>query len=685
MINRLIREYLLITAVGLTSLYFCVNSAFFPEFEYAQLNYPILNFAFFTVSVAYCMGIWKSAIIRKNKEYILLLISISFCGYLCAGIFFKGYDDALVRLIWINGSISGISFSKNKPAILYLAFSAMASSLVLLALPPENVPFPAITYAIFTPIISGVYYYAVSAAVISTGKLEQSELQLHLKTKELDSILNSMHVMVGYKNEKNVLLKVNEALAKHLGRPPEDLAGVSIYDLFPISVAKKMHEEDLEVIRSGKPMFGLLSEIKKRNKTTQWLNIDKMPYYDESGKIAGVVVTVDNVTDRYIQEMKLKKSEERFRMIFESAPDGMGLVDCETGYFLKSNRALSKILGYSEKELLSLSPADFTHPSDLQVTPVVYNAALAEKRNFYEVEKRYVHKNGTTVYAYLAVHIISEDGQPKYKIGIIKDVTEKKENERKLKKYARQLEDSNQNLQEFAYAASHDLREPLRTVVSYAQLLGRRLSGMTGNEDVNEFLTYIVGGAKRMERQITALLDYSRIGNGALHFDQIDLKDTIYDICKALRIQITENNASLEIGELPNVVADPYQMGALFQNLVSNAIKYSKPGVTPEISIRVEEKGAEWHLSVSDNGMGMEEEYLEKIFAVFRRLHAQEKIPGNGVGLAICRRIVQRPSGKIWATSVLGEGSTIHFTLPAVQQLAQPCVSGSEPSLLELN
>jgi PAS domain S-box-containing protein len=677
--NRLTREYLLIALIGLTASYLYVNPVLFPNLEFARLNYPVLNLIFFTVSIAYCLGLWKSAAVRNNREYILLLISIAFCGYLSAGIYFNGYDDALVRLTWILGAIAGISFSKNRFVVLYLTFSTLATSMVHLALPPEDIPYSVISYIIFTPVISGIYYYVISIAVISTKKLELSQRQLRRKTKELDSILNSMQVMVAYKNENNVLLKVNDALAKHLDKPAEELVGESIYDLFPTSVAKRMHEEDLEVIRTGKPMFGLLSEIKKRDKATQWLNIDKMPYYDELGKITGVVVTVDDMTERYVASKKLQESEERFRMIFENAPDGMGLVDCESGLFLKVNHALIAMMGYSEKELLALSPEAITHSADLTPTQEFYTSATQDKRSFYEFGKKLIHKSGRIIDTFLSVHIVYNEGQPQYKIGILKDVTQKKEDERRLKKYARQLEESNQNLQEFAYAASHDLREPLRTVVSYAQLLGRSLSRKEESEQVSEFLTYIVGGAKRMERQITALLDYSRIGNGALHFDQVDLKDTIYGICMALKIQITENNASLEIGELPYVVADPYQMEALFQNLVSNAIKYGKPGVAPEIRIAVEEAAGEWHFSFTDNGMGMEEEYLEKIFAVFRRLHSQEHIPGNGVGLAICRRIVQRHGGKIWAASTPGQGTTIHFTLPTLEQQALFNTAGSAP------
>ena len=685
MINRLIREYLLICIVGLTSLYFYANAAFFPAFGYGQLDYPLLNLAFFALSAAFCLGLWKSATLRDNREYILLLISIAFCGYVNTGVYVKGYDDTLVRLTWIMGTIAGISFSKNKSVVLYLSFSTLATSMVHLALPPEDIPYPVITYIIFTPVISAIYYCIISMAVISTKKLEQSQRQLNRKTKELDSILNSMHVMVAYKNENNVLLKVNNALAKHLGKPSEELAGESIYNLFPTSIAKKMHDEDLEVIRTGKPMFGLSSEIKKRDKTTQWLHTDKMPYYDESGKIAGVVVSVADVTEQYLAEKKLKESEERFRMIFENAPDGMGLVDCESGLFLKVNRALADMLGYTEKELLTKTTTEITHPSDLTLASESFETAVQEKRTSYEYEQRYLHKNGKIIHAFQSVYILYKDGLPQYKIGIVKDITLKKENEERLKKYARQLEESNQNLQEFAYAASHDLREPLRTVVSYAQLLSRCLSGKEESDEVNEFLTYIIGGTKRMEKQITALLGYSKIGNGALHFDQVDLKDTIYSVCMALKNQITENNASLEIGELPYVVADAYQMEALFQNLVSNAIKYGNPGIAPEIRISVEAAAGEWHFTVTDNGMGIEEEYLEKIFAVFRRLHSQEHIPGNGVGLAICRRIVQRHGGKIWAASTLGKGSAIHFTLPTTtQQVLQAMPTGEVHSFQNL-
>ncbi|MFQ5445781.1 MAG: PAS domain S-box protein [Saprospiraceae bacterium] len=683
--RRFIQDYFLIAFIGLTSLYFLANAAFFPEMEYARLNLPIINGAFLVVSIAYLAGLSKSAAATRNRDNLLLLISIAFCSYLSAGAYFKGYDDALIRLVWIMGSIAGVSFLRRKYVVIYLSFSTIATSAVHVLLPAEKFPYPVAAYLVFTPLITAIYYYVVSLAVITTKKLQQSERHLRHKTKEMDAILNSMHVMVAYKNADNVLLKVNDALARHLGKPSKELVGQSIYDLFPSSVAKKMHKEDLEVIRTGKPMFALLSEIKRRGKPSQWLNIDKMPYCDEFGKITGVVVTVDDVTERFLADKKLKESEERFRMIFENAPDGMGLVDCASGKFLKVNQALTDIVGYSEKELLTMTPTDLTHPSDLKLTSDLYSEAIQNDLNFYGVEKRYVHKNGRTVYIYLAVHIVYDDGLPKYKIGIIKDVTLKKENERKLKKYARQLEESNQNLQEFAYAASHDLREPLRTVVSYVQLLKRSLPAQEKNGQVNEFMNYIVGGAKRMEKQITALLDYSRIGNSSLHFEQLDLKDTIFAVCQSLKTQIIETNASLEIRELPYIVGDAGQIEGLFQNLISNSMKYKKQGVAPVVKVGAEQTQDGWHFTITDNGIGIEEEYLKKIFAVFRRLHSQDQIPGNGVGLAICHRIIQRHAGKIWATSTPGEGTTMHFTLPTLEHRALFYVTDSAPDPLQVN
>ncbi|ELZ03901.1 sensor histidine kinase [Natrialba asiatica] len=242
----------------------------------------------------------------------------------------------------------------------------------------------------------------------------------------------------------------------------------------------------------------------------------------------------------------------------------------------------------------------------------------------------------------------------------------RREQSKDLLHYISQLEASNQSLEQFAYAASHDLQEPLRMVSSYLQLIEQRY-GDTFDEDGEEFLEFAIDGADRMRSMIDALLEYSRIDTEGDPLTPTELDGVLADVRQDLRMMIDEHEASIEAGSLPRVQGDADQLRQLFQNLLSNAIEYSGEE-RPEITITVEknEEESEWKLSVHDEGIGIDPDDQERIFEVFQRLHSHEERSGTGIGLALCKRIVERHDGRIWVESELDEGATFSFTLPAV-------------------
>ena len=249
---------------------------------------------------------------------------------------------------------------------------------------------------------------------------------------------------------------------------------------------------------------------------------------------------------------------------------------------------------------------------------------------------------------------------------IIENQQKLEENGQKLRIYAQQLEDSNQHLQEFAYVISHDLREPLRTITAYTQLLKRYLKPEVMTNEMQDFMHFIVDAAKRMDGQINGILEYSRVGRADMAPEYCSLRAKIETVRSVLYAQITESGATLEIADAENTElwADKMQLLQLFQNLVGNALKYRKPDVPPHIRINAKRLETTWEIRVADNGIGIETPYLETIFGVFRRLHTRADVEGSGIGLSICRRIVQRHGGKIWVESNFGEGATFVFTLP---------------------
>ncbi len=241
---------------------------------------------------------------------------------------------------------------------------------------------------------------------------------------------------------------------------------------------------------------------------------------------------------------------------------------------------------------------------------------------------------------------------------------ERKQAEEVLARQAQELARSNADLQQFAYVTSHDLQEPLRSMISFSQLLSRRYRGRLDSE-ADEFLGFIVSGALRMKGLVEALLAYSRVVNvETMPFVPVPLESALHWATMNLQTVIDESHTSVTSDELPTVLADQVQLVQLFQNLVHNAIKYRKSDVLPHIHLSAERRGQEWVISVKDNGIGIEPEYIDQVFGVFKRLHGKE-IPGTGIGLAISKRIVEKHGGRLWAESEYGRGSTFYFSLPA--------------------
>ena len=241
-----------------------------------------------------------------------------------------------------------------------------------------------------------------------------------------------------------------------------------------------------------------------------------------------------------------------------------------------------------------------------------------------------------------------------------------KENEFKLKEVVKELERSNKELESFAYITSHDLQEPLRSIASYSQLIERRYKGQL-DSDADEFIDFMVIGAKRMKSMIQGLLEYSRVGTRGEEFQEFNAEEALSYALLNLKSAIEECHVEVTHDSLPVIFGDESQITSVFQNLIGNAIKFKKPQFPPRIHISAKKEGNEYIFSVQDNGIGMEKQYTDRIFEVFKRLHTIDEYEGTGIGLSIVKRIIERHGGRIWVESEFGVGSTFYFTIPIIE------------------
>jgi PAS domain S-box-containing protein len=380
-----------------------------------------------------------------------------------------------------------------------------------------------------------------------------------------------------------------------------------------------------------------------------------------------------------------KHAEERFRRVVESSPAGMLLVNPD-GKIALTNLAVEKLFGYAREELVG-QPLDVLVPERFRAAHAALCARFFEESRSKAIgEGRHLYgrrKDGAEIPLDIGLELIEgENGD--LALCTVVDMTERIKYENALAEQAKMLaqaigdlERSNEDLQQFAYVVSHDLQEPLRNISGLSHLLKRRYGGRM-DEKADEIIRQILDGVERMSALISDLLAYSRLGTREPYFERTGCDQVLSEAMKNLNTAIQEKGAQITSGPLPEIRADFVQMTQLFQNLISNAIKFCQRQPNVHVSAQRTEDAAAaltapgidpaspngWLFAVSDNGIGIESKYLGKIFAIFQRLHAGEEYPGTGVGLAICKRIVERHGGQIWARSQLGEGSTFYFTIP---------------------
>ena len=377
-----------------------------------------------------------------------------------------------------------------------------------------------------------------------------------------------------------------------------------------------------------------------------------------------VAYAVD-ITRNYELQEQARMQEERLRNVIEGTSAGTWEWNVITGETVFNDR-WAEILGYTLGELAPLSIDTWlrlAHPDDLERSSDLLQDHFDGKTENYDFEGRMRHKDGHWVWIHDRGKLVERapNGDPLRVAGTHMDITQRKCDEAKILEANEELRKSNIELERFAYIASHDLQEPLRMVASFTQLLERNYSDKL-DDTAREYIHFAVDGAKRMQQLIKDLLSYSRLGTETIEEASVGMDGVLARVVQSLQLSIDESCAEIICGKLPAVRGDPGQLHQLMQNLVANALKYRKNGQV-EITVGSEQRGTECVFWVRDNGIGIDEQYAERIFEIFQRLHTRTEYPGTGIGLSICKRIVERHGGRIWVESTVGEGAAFFFTL----------------------
>jgi len=368
------------------------------------------------------------------------------------------------------------------------------------------------------------------------------------------------------------------------------------------------------------------------------------------------------------QMAELQESEGKYKYLFFKSPLPKWIYDQETLQFLEVNEAAIRNYGYSEEEFLRMTITDIRPPEDKFRLLSDVEAARSSHEESRRDTWRHIKKNGDIIFVEVTAHPVEYDRR-RARMVVVNDITDRKRSEQllrqlneDLKKRAAELAMSNAELERFAYIASHDLQEPLRMVSSFLQLLQKRYQGQL-DEKAGQYIHYAVDGAERMKALILDLLEYSRVGVGKESFGAVDMGEIMAEVGNIFREKVISTRARVEMDLLPVVHGDKVQLTQLFQNLVGNALKY-RSEEPPVIRIQVKEEPECWQFSVGDNGIGIDPLFFEKIFIIFQRLHNKSDYSGTGIGLAICKKIVERHGGRIWVESAPGKGSIFFFTIP---------------------
>lgn len=498
----------------------------------------------------------------------------------------------------------------------------------------------------------------VAIGIAAVLLMQQQRLREQDKTRDrlFRNLLDSAPDAVVIVNERGYIELANRQVEVLFGYRKVDLVGRSVEVLMPERFAqahinKRNGYFKSPVTRSMGRNLDLRAV--KQNGQEFPVEISLSPLETKEGLL--VSAAIRDISER-------READAKFRDLLDSAPDAMVIVG-DGGAIVLANKQTESVFGYSQEELIGqpieiLMPERFRHQHAGHRQHFFAGPKVREMGRNLELFGQ--KKSGREFPVEISLSPL-ETKEGLLVSAAIRDISERKEKERELSRYAAMLESKNQELEQFAYIASHDLQEPLRTVCSFADLLSDEYGGKL-DENADIYLNYISGASRRMTLLIKGLLEYSRIGKHSTLSD-VNCEQMVDRLIEDLEVAIAETGATIRHTSLPVIVTYANELRQLLQNLLANAIKFHKPDCPPNIAVSATRVGDQWQFTVEDDGIGIEARHQERIFLFFQRLHTAEEYEGTGLGLAHCRKIVELLGGKLWVESTPGVGSSFHFTV----------------------
>ena len=494
-------------------------------------------------------------------------------------------------------------------------------------------------------------------AFIDITERKQAEKELRRSEERYRNIIENIQDAYFRADKEGKIIMASPSAASMLGFNLKELIGLN-------AKSRYKNDEDREYVLEELNKHGKLIdnelELVKKDGTLIIVSQNAQYYYDNEGQIQGTETFLRDITHHKKAEQALQESEEKFSKAFRNSPNAITITRLSDGKIIEGNESAYELFGYSHDEVIGKTTNDlniWANPDDRQKLVEGLASKGFIKNEEYVLQK----KDQSHVYVNLSAAPINLNEEKCFLTSFI-DITKRKQAENELKLRSEELIKSNADLKQFAYVTSHDLREPLRMITTFLQLLERRYKDQL-DKDANEFIGFAVDGAKRLDKMIIDLLEYSRLANKKIEFTVVDTQEVIDHLLSNLSVLIKENNAQIIYESLPFIQGDKNLISILFQNLISNAIKYRREE-TPQIHISAVKEENQDIFIVKDNGIGIDPQHLERIFTIFKRLHTHEEYEGSGIGLSIAQRIVHQHGGEIWAKSEPGNGSTFKFTIP---------------------